>query len=237
MTPAHPQIPFPWSGVPHGCHNVIPLDARVYDPHRGRGLRVRARHDAVPRGCASRAGADARRHRLRAAKPGTAAGFPSRSRLLAVPNDPTVAHNWLVDVPEATDFYVVAANLPADLQVWVYSPEGGLLRQSNRPGYTEEIVQVSNVGAGTYWIVVDSPGGDYNPRDPYTFLATTTNLILQPARPVRAADAVFPALLGSRERQPVDREGMLDLAELQRRRHRPVIGHQVVHTRRPERRG
>jgi hypothetical protein len=109
--------------------------------------------------------------------------IPLEVPVLAVPNDPTVAHNWLVDVPEATDFFVVAANLPADLQVWVYSPGGSLLRQSNRPGYTEEIVQVSNVGAGTYWIVVDSPGGDYNLRDPYTFLATTANLIMQPADP------------------------------------------------------
>jgi len=101
----------------------------------------------------------------------------------AVPNDPTVAHNWLVDVPEATDFSVAVANLPADLQVWVYAPDGSLLRQSNRPGYQDEIVQVANVGAGTYWIVVDSPGGDFSPRDPYTFLVTTAALTLQPADP------------------------------------------------------
>jgi hypothetical protein len=97
----------------------------------------------------------------------------------AVPNDPTVAHNWLVDIPEGLDFAVAAANLPADLELWVYGPDGALLRQSNLPGYKDEIVQVTNVGAGLYWIVVDSPGGDWS-NDPYTMLATTRPLLSDP---------------------------------------------------------
>ena len=97
----------------------------------------------------------------------------------AVLNDPTVAHNWVVDIPEGLDFTVAVANLPADLEVWVYGPDGVLLVQSNRSGYQDEIVRVSNVGAGTYQIVVDSPAGDWG-TDPYTVLATTAEMLLNP---------------------------------------------------------
>lgn len=96
----------------------------------------------------------------------------------ATPNEPLVAHNWLVDVPEGTDFFVAVANLPADLEVWVYGPDGSLLIQSNRPGYVDEIVPVANVGAGTYWIMVDSPSGDAS-NEPYTLLATTATLSVE----------------------------------------------------------
>jgi len=96
----------------------------------------------------------------------------------ASPNDPTVAHNWLVDIPEGTDFFVAVANLPADLQVLVYGPDDSLLHQSNRPGYLDEIVHVANVGAGTYWIVIDSPAGDSS-DEPYTLLATTATLTVE----------------------------------------------------------
>ena len=100
---------------------------------------------------------------------------PAQSML----NDPTAAHTWLIDVPDATDFYVAVANLPADLEVWVYGPDNSLLAQSNRPGLQDEIVRVNGAGAGTYSIIVDSPNGDSS-IDLYTVLATTSTLVLEP---------------------------------------------------------
>lgn len=102
--------------------------------------------------------------------------------VLAIYNDPSVAHTWFVDVPEAVDFSVAIANLPADLEVWVYAPDGSIIAQSNRPGYQDEIVQIINVGAGTYSIVVDSPSGQSS-NDPYTVLATTAALTMEPFDP------------------------------------------------------
>jgi hypothetical protein len=102
--------------------------------------------------------------------------------VLAVYNDASVAHTWLVDVPEAVDFSVAVANLPADLEVSVFGPDGSLIAQSNRPGYQDEVVQIINVGPGTYSIVVDSPSGQSS-NDPYTVLATTAALTMEPFDP------------------------------------------------------
>lgn len=109
----------------------------------------------------------------------------------AILNDPSVAHNWLVDIPEGMDFSVAAANLPADLQLWVYGPDGSLLHHSNKPGYLDEIVQVSNAGAGAYWIVVDSPGGEAG-NDPYTLLATPATLSTEPLDPYANPQFILP---------------------------------------------
>ena len=97
-------------------------------------------------------------------------------------NDPSVAHTWLVEVPEGVDFSAAAANLPADLQLAVYGPDGELIAQTNRPGYQDEILQVTNWGPGIYALVVDSPAGQWS-NDPYTVLATTAQLTMEPYDP------------------------------------------------------
>ena len=101
---------------------------------------------------------------------------------LAIINDPAMVHTWLVDVPEGQDFSAAAANLPADFELSVYGPDGTLIALSNRPGYQDEILNITNVGAGTYSLVVDSPGGDWS-SDAYTVLATTATLIEAPFDP------------------------------------------------------
>ena len=97
-------------------------------------------------------------------------------------NDPSIAHIWLVDIPEGVDFSAAAANLPADFQLKVYGPDGDLISLVNHPGYQDEILNIVNRGAGTYSIVVDSPGGQVS-EDPYTLLATTEQLSLEPFDP------------------------------------------------------
>ena len=100
----------------------------------------------------------------------------------SVITDPSVAHTWLVDIPEGTDFSAAAANLPADFRLSVYGPDGGLITLVDHSGYQDEIVQVTNRGAGTYSLVVDSPSGQVS-EDPYTFLATLEPLTREPFDP------------------------------------------------------
>ena len=85
---------------------------------------------------------------------------------------PTATHNWLLNVAAGLDFTVTLMAPPADYQLWVYGPDGSLRGISNNPGTQDENVQVTNTGGGTYWIVVDSPLGEWT-TSPYALIATT----------------------------------------------------------------
>jgi hypothetical protein len=85
--------------------------------------------------------------------------------------DPAATHNWLLNVPGTNDIVVALGNLGGDYQLWVYGPDNSLLGISNNPGNANEEVRATNVGTGTYWIVVDSPSGQASEL-PYTLFAT-----------------------------------------------------------------
>ncbi|MEA2641382.1 MAG: hypothetical protein QOF51_2776 [Chloroflexota bacterium] len=106
--------------------------------------------------------------------------------------DASTTHNWLVNVQVANDFTVTLTNLPGDYEVTVYGPDPDyvLLGQSNNPGTQDEVVGVSNIGPGTYWITVDSPSGDAS-DDPYTLLVTSVPVVVE-ATPAPANEAPTP---------------------------------------------
>jgi hypothetical protein len=84
--------------------------------------------------------------------------------------EPTAKHNWLLNVQVNTDVVVALGNLAGDYQLWVYGPDNSLLGISNNPGNANEEVRATNVGTGTYWVVVDSPSGQVS-EAPYTLFA------------------------------------------------------------------
>ncbi len=98
-------------------------------------------------------------------------------------NDATTTHNWLLNVTNGQDFTVALTNLFADYQLWVYGPDNSLLGLSNNPSTQDEVLTVSNIGIGSYWIVVDSPSGEAS-EEPYTLVVTT---VAAPAPPVPGA--------------------------------------------------
>ena len=102
----------------------------------------------------------------------SAAGCPMELDLLAegVIAEPTAVHNWLLNVPVTNNVVVTLGSLAADYQLWVYGPDNSLLGISNNPGIASETVNATNVGPGTYWIVVDSPSGA-TAEQPYALFA------------------------------------------------------------------
>jgi hypothetical protein len=82
-----------------------------------------------------------------------------------------VTHNWILDLGVNNDLTVTLFNLPTDLQLSVYGPNDSLLGQVSDLGVTQEVLQITNVGTGTYWISVDSPNGGSSP-EPYMLIAT-----------------------------------------------------------------
>jgi hypothetical protein len=99
-------------------------------------------------------------------------GCPMELDLLAeaVIAEPTAVHNWLLNVPGSNNIIVTLGSLAADYQLWVYGPDNSLLGISNNPGIASETVNATNVGPGTYWIVVDSPSGEIA-EQPYALFA------------------------------------------------------------------
>ncbi|HZT05799.1 MAG TPA: PPC domain-containing protein [Chloroflexota bacterium] len=85
--------------------------------------------------------------------------------------DPSTQHTWLLDVADTTDFTVTLTNLAGDYELTVYGPDGSLYGSSDNGGTQDEVVPVTNLGVGTYTVVVDSLSGDSSDT-PYTVIAT-----------------------------------------------------------------
>lgn len=84
--------------------------------------------------------------------------------------EPGAVHNWLLNVQVPNEILVSLGNVGGDYQLWVYGPDNSLLGISNNPGTENELLNVPNVGPGTYWIVVDSPKGETSDL-PYALFA------------------------------------------------------------------
>jgi hypothetical protein len=107
----------------------------------------------------------------------SSAGCPMELDILAeaVISEPTAVHNWLLNVPLTNDITITLGSLAADYQLWIYGPDNSLLGISNNPGTASETINATNVGPGTYWVVVDSPSGAIA-EQPYALFAVAPSV-------------------------------------------------------------
>ena len=97
------------------------------------------------------------------------------STVSAALSDASATHKWQLNVSDSADFTVTLKNLPADYQVSVAGPDGTALGSSSNPGTQDEIVQITNVGVGTYIVTITSQSGDASDQ-PYTLIASNVSL-------------------------------------------------------------
>jgi len=78
----------------------------------------------------------------------------------AVLNDASVAHNWALDVTDATSFTVSLTALQSNFDLVIKAPDGTVVAESHNPGTTDEVLEVLNAPPGTYMIQVTTPDGE-----------------------------------------------------------------------------
>lgn len=86
--------------------------------------------------------------------------------------DATSTHNWLLEVPTGDDFILTLTSVPGDYDLTVYGPDSSLRGVAEGVGASDKMIQVGNIGVGTYWVTVSSPRGDAS-ATPYTLIAAS----------------------------------------------------------------